>query len=153
MAFPMTGLTIPQTPNAKVEPQSQAQTVQLTNLDKVVLSRGWLHEARPLAVLRRRVARCSYRTSPAAPMVLKRYPNGIHADYFYMKRTPSPHVRTGCAPAPSGTAGSVIDFPMIDDTAALLWAINLGCIDLNEWYSAAATRRPTRLPPLRPRSG
>ena len=24
---------------------------------------------------------------------------------------------------------------MIDDLAALLWVVNLGCIDLNQWYS------------------
>jgi len=29
----------------------------------------------------------------------------------------------------------VIDFPVIDDLAALLWVINLGCIDLNQWYA------------------
>ena len=29
----------------------------------------------------------------------------------------------------------VIDFPMIQDRAALLWVINLGCIDLNQWYA------------------
>src|SRR6185436_3705897 len=30
---------------------------------------------------------------------------------------------------------NVIDFPVIDDRAALLWVINLGCIDLNQWYA------------------
>src|SRR5262249_39054474 len=29
----------------------------------------------------------------------------------------------------------VIDFPVIDDQASLLWVINLGCIDLNQWYA------------------
>src|SRR5437867_5303390 len=29
----------------------------------------------------------------------------------------------------------VIDFPMIQDLASLLWVINLGCIDLNQWYA------------------
>lgn len=67
--------------------------------------------------------------------VMKRYPNGASGEYFYMKRTPSN------APAWLRTcsiehgSGSVIAFPMIDDLASLLWVINLGCIDLNEWYS------------------
>ncbi len=30
---------------------------------------------------------------------------------------------------------SVIDFPVIDDVPSLLWVINLGCIDLNQWYA------------------
>jgi bifunctional non-homologous end joining protein LigD len=29
----------------------------------------------------------------------------------------------------------VIDFPMINDLPSLLWVINLGCIDLNQWYA------------------
>ncbi len=35
---------------------------------------------------------------------------------------------------------------MIDDLASLLWVINLGCIDLNEWYSRCDdTDRPDYL--------
>jgi bifunctional non-homologous end joining protein LigD len=32
-------------------------------------------------------------------------------------------------------SGNVIDFPVIDSLAALLWVVNLGCIDLNQWYA------------------
>jgi bifunctional non-homologous end joining protein LigD len=67
--------------------------------------------------------------------VMKRYPNGAAGEYFYMKRTPAnapPWLRT-CAIEHG--SGSVIAFPVIDDLASLLWVINLGCIDLNEWYS------------------
>src|SRR6185503_19481205 len=31
--------------------------------------------------------------------------------------------------------GNVIDFPVIDDVPSLMWVINLGCIDLNQWYA------------------
>lgn len=31
--------------------------------------------------------------------------------------------------------GNVIDFPITQDLAALLWVVNLGCIDLNPWYA------------------
>lgn len=79
-------------------------------------------------------------------MVMKRYPNGIAGPYFYMKRTPAPRppwVRT--CPIEHGS-GSVIDFPIVDDRAALLWLVNLGCIDLNPWYSRCADpRRPLYL--------
>jgi len=52
-----------------------------------------------------------------------------------MKRAPSP--RPGWIEICSIDHGSkgVIDFPMIQDQAALLWVINLGCIDLNQWYA------------------
>jgi bifunctional non-homologous end joining protein LigD len=29
----------------------------------------------------------------------------------------------------------VVDFPVINDLADLLWVVNLGCIDLNPWYA------------------
>ncbi len=32
-------------------------------------------------------------------------------------------------------SGSVIDFPMVNDLASLLWVVNLGCIDLNPRYA------------------
>ena len=67
--------------------------------------------------------------------VMKRYPNGAGGDYFYMKRTPSnaPAWLRTCAIEHG--SGSVIAFPVVDDVASLLWLINLGCIDLNEWYA------------------
>ena len=68
-------------------------------------------------------------------MVMKRYPNGAAGAFFFMKRAPSPRppwIRT-CT-IDHGSKG-VIDFPVIDDLAALLWVINLGCIDLNQWYA------------------
>jgi bifunctional non-homologous end joining protein LigD len=68
-------------------------------------------------------------------MVMKRYPHGAEGPFFFMKRAPSPR------PAWIETCridhghGNVIDFPMIQDRAALMWVINLGCIDLNQWYA------------------
>src|SRR5947209_4727132 len=68
-------------------------------------------------------------------MVMKRYPHGAAGPFFFMKRAPEPRpawIRT-CSIAHD--SGNVIDFPMIQDRAALLWVINLGCIDLNQWYA------------------
>ena len=68
-------------------------------------------------------------------MVMKRYPNGISGKFFFMKRTPEykPDWLETCAI--EHRSGSVIDFPVAQDLAALLWIVNLGCIDLNPWYS------------------
>jgi bifunctional non-homologous end joining protein LigD len=68
-------------------------------------------------------------------MVMKRYPNGASGDFFFMKRTPSPHPEWLQKCRIEHSSGNVIDFPMINDLAALLWVINLGCIDLNQWYA------------------
>ena len=68
-------------------------------------------------------------------MVMKRYPHGAYGEFFFMKRAPAPRpdwIRTCRIDHDSG---NVIDFPVIDDLPSLLWVINLGCIDLNQWYA------------------
>jgi bifunctional non-homologous end joining protein LigD len=79
-------------------------------------------------------------------MVMKRYPHGAAGPFFFMKRAPVPRppwIRT-CA-IEHGSRG-VIDFPVIDDVPSLLWVINLGCIDLNQWYATCDdTDRPDYL--------
>jgi bifunctional non-homologous end joining protein LigD len=68
-------------------------------------------------------------------MVMKRYPHGISGEFFFMKRAPDsrPDWIETCAIEHS--SGNIIHFPIIQDAAALLWVINLGCIDLNPWYA------------------
>ena len=79
-------------------------------------------------------------------MVMKRYPNGVGGDFFYMKRTPSPRPAWLTTCAIKHGSGSVIDFPVVQDLASLLWIVNLGCIDLNPWYSRCTdTNRPDYL--------
>jgi bifunctional non-homologous end joining protein LigD len=68
-------------------------------------------------------------------MVMKRYPHGAAGEFFFMKRTPSPRPDWLQTCSIEHESGNVIDFPIIQDLAALLWVINLGCIDLNQWYS------------------
>jgi bifunctional non-homologous end joining protein LigD len=120
-------------------------SVQLTNLDKVFFPEAGLTK-RDLLQYYADVAPLLVPYLTGRAMVLKRYPNGINADFFYMKRTPPgrpPWLRT-CAIEHG--SGSVIDFPIVDDVAGLLWVINLGCIDLNEWYSRCDdTDRPDYL--------
>ena len=68
-------------------------------------------------------------------MVMKRYPHGAAGEFFFMKRAPEPRpawIRI-CS-IDHGSKG-IIPFPVIDDVPSLLWVINLGCIDLNQWYA------------------
>ena len=68
-------------------------------------------------------------------MVMKRYPHGAAGEFFFMKRAPTPRPSwIRICPIDHGSS-NIIDFPVIDDMASLLWVINLGCIDLNQWYA------------------
>ena len=79
-------------------------------------------------------------------MVMKRYPHGAAGDFFFMKRAPTPRPPwIEICRIDHGSKG-IIDFPMIQDRAALMWVINLGCIDLNQWYATCDdTDRPDYL--------
>ena len=68
-------------------------------------------------------------------MVMKRYPHGAAGPFFFMKRAPSPRPAWIEICRVDHRSGNVIDFPMIQDRSALLWVVNLGCIDLNQWYA------------------
>jgi bifunctional non-homologous end joining protein LigD len=68
-------------------------------------------------------------------MVMKRYPHGAGGEFFFMKRAPEPRPEWIEICSIHHSSGKVIDFPMIQDLASLLWVINLGCIDLNQWYA------------------
>jgi bifunctional non-homologous end joining protein LigD len=68
-------------------------------------------------------------------MVMKRYPNGAYGMFFFMKRAPSPRPEWIRTCSIEHESGNIIDFPVIDDLPSLLWVINLGCIDLNQWYA------------------
>ena len=68
-------------------------------------------------------------------MVMRRYPDGADGPSFFMKEAPTPRppwIRI--CPIEHGE-GKVVRFPVIDDEPSLLWCVNLGCIDLNQWYS------------------
>ena len=68
-------------------------------------------------------------------MVMKRYPGGAAGDFFFMKRTPpgAPAWIEVCTI--THDSGNVINFPIVNDLASLLYIVNLGCIDLNQWYA------------------
>ena len=75
------------------------------------------------------------------PFTMKRYPDGWQGKFFFQKdapkgmpdwiRTASIVVSTRDKPRQRRR----IDAPLVNDELALLWMVNMGCIDLNAWYS------------------
>ncbi len=68
-------------------------------------------------------------------MVMRRYPNGAYGESFFMKQAPKPRPAWIEICPIEHDSGKVVDFPLIQDLAALMWVVNLGCIDLNPWYA------------------
>jgi bifunctional non-homologous end joining protein LigD len=110
------------------------RTVKLTNLRKAF----WPREGITKGDLLRYYATMAPALLPHVrdrAMVMKRYPNGATGDFFFMKRAPTPRPPWIETCSIEHSSGNVIDFPMVNDLASLLWVVNLGCIDLNEWYA------------------
>lgn len=127
------GSLIPQA-GSEVKVRAGRHSVALTNLEKAF----WPE----LGVSKGDVLRYYEAVAPALlphlrqrAMVMKRYPNGAHGKFFFMKRVPTPHPPWLALCSIAHASGNVIEFPVVNDLASLLWIINLGCIDLNPWVS------------------
>ncbi len=118
----------------QVELRLLGRAVRLTNLNKLF----WPE----LGLTKRDLLQYYASVAPALlphlrdrAMVMKRYPHGASGEFFFMKRAPSPRPDWIEICSIEHSSGSVIDFPMVQDLASLLWVVNLGCIDLNQWYA------------------
>jgi bifunctional non-homologous end joining protein LigD len=112
----------------------EGKDVKLTNLNKIF----WPDEGYTKGDLIQYYADVSHVLLPHLrnrAMVMKRYPNGWQGPHFFMKRAPDHRPKwIEICTIPHKQAGPV-DFPVINGLAELLWVVNLGCIDLNQWYA------------------
>jgi bifunctional non-homologous end joining protein LigD len=72
---------------------------------------------------------------------MRRYPDGAYGKAFFQKDAPT-HMpewiatfRALVSTRESPRAKKWVDFPVVNDELALLWMVNMGCIDMNTWYS------------------
>jgi bifunctional non-homologous end joining protein LigD len=127
------GVAIPPDVN-DAELEVGGRTVRLTNLQKAF----WPEEGITKGDLLRYYVAVAHVLLPHLQdraMVMKRYPNGVAGEFFFMKRAPTPRPDWIETCSIEHKSGNVIDFPIIRDLASLLWVVNLGCIDLNPWYA------------------
>src|SRR5687768_1743368 len=130
---PVPSLKLPRNKNT-LDVEFDTRVVKLTNLGKLFWPK--------LGVTKRDLIQYYIDVAPALlphlvdrAMVMKRYPNGAAGDFFFMKRAPSPRPEWIEICNIEHESGNIINFPMVQDLAALMWVINLGCIDLNQWYA------------------
>ncbi len=73
------------------------------------------------------------------PFTMKRFPDGWQGKHFFQKDAPKgmpEWIPRFPYPATSRDGERrLIDYPIVNDELALLWMVNMGCIDLNTWYS------------------
>ena len=82
------------------------------------------------------------------PFTMRRYPDGAGGKAFFQKDAPShmpewiPRYRAEVSTRDSARTKRWVAFPVVGDELALLWMVNMGCIDMNAWYSRVD--RPAR---------
>ena len=75
------------------------------------------------------------------PFTMKRYPDGWQGKHFFQKDAPRgmpdwiPTVEIEVSTREKPRQRRKIQAPLVNDELALLWMVNMGCIDLNTWYS------------------
>ena len=125
---------IPSRRTGDITLEVDSREVRLTNLEKVFWPQAGITKG-DLIQYYAEIAPALLPHLKDRAMVMKRYPHGIDGKFFFMKRAPEPRPEWIRTCAIEHGSGSIIHFPIIQDAAALLWVINLGCIDLNPWYS------------------
>ncbi|MGB7349994.1 MAG: DNA ligase D [Candidatus Acidiferrales bacterium] len=109
--------------------------LRLTNLNKVYFPEDGITK-RELLAYYARVAPLLLPFLKDRPLVLRRYPNGIHGQSFFQKdadKSTPEWVKT--VPIMSEGTGKPIHYFIANDRATLLYLTNLGCIDQNPWSS------------------
>jgi bifunctional non-homologous end joining protein LigD len=73
------------------------------------------------------------------PFTLKRYPDGIRGRPYFHKQAPKgkpPWIPTRRFRTwPREGESRLVDFTLVNEPAALVWMVQMNCIDMNAWYS------------------
>jgi bifunctional non-homologous end joining protein LigD len=114
--------------------------VKLSNLDKVFFPAEGITKG-DLIDYYRAVAPVLLPHLRDRPFTMRRYPDGAEGKAFFQKDAPShmpdwiPRFRVEVSTRESPRRRKWIDAPLVSSEDALLWMANMGCIDMNTWYS------------------
>jgi bifunctional non-homologous end joining protein LigD len=131
-------------PAARIEPvppeiRKGKRVLKLSNLDKVFWPEEGITKGDLLAYYRA-VAPVLLPHLKGRPFTMKRYPDGWQGNHFFQKDAPK-HMpdwiptETYRSTSRESREKRMISYPLVNEELALLWMANMGCIDMNTWYS------------------
>ena len=130
----------------KVEIEVAGKKVMVSNLDKVLYPAAGFTKQQVIDYYVR-IAPVLLPHLKNRPITLKRYPDGVDGFFFYEKQCPSHRpdwVKT--TEVPSQREEGKIDYCLMNDLPALVWAANLADLELHTFlHRAPAITRPTAL--------
>ena len=117
---------------------AETRTVKLTSPDRVLypddgITKGDLFE------YYRQVGPAIVPHLKDRPFTMKRYPHGIDGEVFFQKQAPKgmpdwiPTRQFRTLPREGGPR--LVDFPLVKTPEAVLYMVQMNCIDMNAWYS------------------
>jgi bifunctional non-homologous end joining protein LigD len=115
------------------------RTLKLSNLDKPFWPEEGITKGDLIAYYRE-VAPVLVPHLRDRPFTMKRYPDGWQGKHFFQKDAPS-HMPewiptfTYRSTSRQTREKRTLRYPLVNDELALLWMANMGCIDMNTWYS------------------
>ncbi|HEY5100306.1 MAG TPA: DNA ligase D [Gaiellaceae bacterium] len=127
----------------KAAPEVRAERpsrVKLSNLDKIFWPDEGITKG-DLIDYYRAVAPVIVRHLRGRPFTMRRYPDGAFGKAFFQKDAPShmpewiPRFEVEVSTREAPRKRKLISAPIVNDEDALLWMANMGCIDMNTWYS------------------
>jgi bifunctional non-homologous end joining protein LigD len=116
------------------------RTLKLSNLDKVFWDEEGITKGDLLAYYRA-VAPVLVPHLRDRPFTMRRYPDGADGKAFFQKDAPKgmpdwiPTARILVTTRDTPRTKRWIRAPLVNDELTLLWMVNMGCIDMNAWYS------------------
>jgi bifunctional non-homologous end joining protein LigD len=117
---------------------AETRTVKLTSPDRVLypddgITKGDLFE------YYERVGPAIVPHLKNRPFTMKRYPHGITGEVFFQKQAPKgmpdwiPTRQFRTLPREGGPR--LVDFPLVNSPEAVLYMVQMNCVDMNAWYS------------------
>ena len=131
-------------PAQRLEVEIDGRRLSLSNLDKVLYPEAGFTKGQVIDYYTR-IAPAVLPHLRDRPLTLKRYTNGVNAQYFYEKQSPSHRpewVQTSAVFSRSNSR--TIDFTLANDLPTLVWLANLADLELHTSLALAAdVRAPT----------
>jgi bifunctional non-homologous end joining protein LigD len=117
---------------------AKAATVNLTSGDRVLYPEDGITKG-DLFEYYGRVASTLVPHLRDRPFTMKRYPHGIYGEVFFQKQAPRgipnwiPTRQFRTFPREGGSR--LVDFPLVNSVDAVLYMVQMNCVDMNAWYS------------------
>ena len=106
------------------------RTLKVTNLDKVLYPMVGFTKAQVIEYYVT-IAPVMLPHVEQRGITFKRWPDGVAADSFFNKRAPSHRPEWVSTCVGPGDKGKGIDYPMLNEVAALAWAANLAALEIH----------------------